>query len=153
MQFVFCWYYDTGSFKWCARTGTAKMRGEGKKQTLKHRNWNMTINVNLKTRVAKVAKAQISNVIIVQQRFHFGHNLYQHVTKWWYKTIMCVPRKFKILKKRCNLSKCHSVYAKKVTFALELIALENYPRVFLELSPQTKLKTSGLDNIPFSLIV
>ena len=57
------------------------MRGEGKKQTLKHRYWNMTINVNLKTRVAKVAKAQISNVIIVQQRFHFGHNLYQHGTK------------------------------------------------------------------------
>lgn len=57
------------------------MRGEGKKQTLKRRNWNMTIDVNLKTRVAEVAKAQITNVIIVQQRFHFGHNLYQHGTK------------------------------------------------------------------------
>ena len=57
------------------------MRGEGKKQTLKRRNWNVTIDVNLKTRAAEAAKAQISTVIIVQQRFHFGHNLYQYSTK------------------------------------------------------------------------
>lgn len=53
-------------------------------------------DVNLKTRVAEVAKAQRSTVIRVQQSFHFGHNLYQYSTKWWHKTIMCVQRKFKI---------------------------------------------------------
>lgn len=80
MQFVFCWYYNTRSFKWCTRTAPLEREPD----------------VNLKTRVAEVAKAQRSTVIRVQQSFHFGHNLYQYSTKWWHKTIMCVQRKFKI---------------------------------------------------------